>query len=59
MRIECALNERSMCSADRPLVSVPPQYKRFTWRKSQSVPVAEIPSKFLGIVPLCGTTVDF
>ena len=40
------------------LASVPPQYKRFMWRKSKLVPVTELPSMVFGIVPLSGTTVD-
>ena len=40
------------------LAFIPPQYKRFTWRKSKPVAVAEPPSIVLGIVPLCGSTVD-
>ena len=38
--------------------SLPPQYNRFKWRKSNSVAVGEHPRISLGIVRLCGSTVD-
>ena len=39
--------------------TLPSQYKRFIWRKSRSVPVIEIPSCFLEIAWLTGSSVDW
>ena len=49
--------QRQMYSMN--LKSIPPQYKRFKWRKSKSVPFSEIPRRVLEIARLRGTRVDF